>query len=73
MVMLPLNNDLSERGQILVYRGSNTGSENVIAVLEFLTPNPSTNYTTTTIQTIPSSNFARRLAPSPYHTFLAEK
>jgi hypothetical protein len=68
IVMLPLNNDLSEKGQILVCGGSNTSSENAIAVVELLTPNPSTNYTTITIQTIAFSNFARMLEPSAYHT-----
>jgi hypothetical protein len=66
MVMLPLNNDPSEKGQVLVCGGSNTSADNATTVVELLTPNPSTNYTTFTFQTIASSNFARRHAPNTY-------
>jgi hypothetical protein len=66
MVLLPLNNTTSEKGQLLVCGGSNTSGENATTVVQLLTPNPSTNYTTFTFQTIASCNFARRHAPNAY-------
>lgn len=66
MVMLPLNNDPSETGQLLVCGGSNTSADNATTVVQLLTPNPSTNYTTFTFQTIASCNFGRRHAPNTY-------
>ena len=66
MIMLPLNNDPFEKGQILVCGGSNTSSENATAIVELLTPNPSTNHTIITIKTIASSNFARMHALNAY-------
>ncbi len=66
MVLLPLNNNTSEKGQILVCGGSNTSGENATTVVQLLTPNPSTNYTTFTFQTIAPCNFARRHAPNAY-------
>src|SRR5215213_5857569 len=66
MVLLPLNNDPSEKGQILVCGGSNTAADNATIVVELLTPNPSTSYATFTFQTIAPCNFGRRHAPNTY-------
>src|SRR5215212_404310 len=66
MVLLPLNNDSSEKGQILVCGGSNSTAENATTTVELLTPNPSTNYTKFTFQTITPCNFGRRHAPNAY-------
>jgi hypothetical protein len=64
MVLLPLNNDASEKGQILVCGGSDTAAVNATTVVQLLTP--STSNTTFTFQTIASCNFARRHAPNAY-------
>jgi hypothetical protein len=66
MVLLPLNNSTSEKGKILVCGGSNTSGENATTVVQLLTPNPSTNYTTFTFQTISPCKFGRRHAPNAY-------
>jgi hypothetical protein len=66
MVMLPLNNDASEKGQLLVWGGSSTSGDTTTTVVELLTPNPSTSYTTFTFQTIAPCNFGRRHAPAAY-------
>ncbi|MGH9990330.1 MAG: galactose oxidase-like domain-containing protein, partial [Nitrososphaera sp.] len=66
MVLLPLNNNTSEKGKILVCGGSNTSGENATTVAQILTPNPSTNYTTFTFQTISPCKFGRRHAPNAY-------
>jgi hypothetical protein len=66
MVLLPLNNTTSEKGQILVCGGSNTSGENATTVVQILTPSASTNYTTFTFQTIAPCKFARRHAPNAY-------
>jgi hypothetical protein len=66
MVLLPLNNDPSEKGQILVCGGSNSTEENATTTVELLTPNPSTSYATFTFQTIAPCNFGRRHAPNTY-------
>src|SRR5918996_5058062 len=54
MVLLPLNNTTSEKGQILVCGGSNSSGENATRVVQLLTPNSTTSYTTFTFQTIAS-------------------
>ena len=67
MVLLPLNgSSSSQTGQILVCGGSNSSSDNATTVVQLLTPNPSTNNTTFTFQTIASCNFGRRHAPNAY-------
>ena len=66
MVLLPLNNNTSEKGQILVCGGSNSTADNATTVVQLLTPNPTTSYTTFTFQTIASCNFGRRHAPNAY-------
>jgi hypothetical protein len=66
MVLLPLNNTTSEKGQILVCGGSNTSGENATKVVQLLTPNSTTSNTTFTFQTIASCNFGRRHAPNAY-------
>src|SRR5215212_861772 len=66
MVLLPLNNDSSEKGQILVCGGSNSTAENATTTVELLTPNPSTSNSTFTFQAIASCNFGRRHAPNAY-------
>jgi hypothetical protein len=66
MVLLPLNNNTSEKGQILVCGGSNSSADNATTVVQLLTPNSSTSYTTFTFQTIASCNFGRRHAPNAY-------
>jgi hypothetical protein len=66
MVLLPLNNTTSQKGQILVCGGSNSAGENATTVVQILTPNPSTNYTTFTFQTISPCKFGRRHAPNAY-------
>jgi hypothetical protein len=66
MVLLPLNNNPSETGQILVCGGSQSASTNATTVVQLLTPNASTNYTTFNFQTIASCNFGRRHAPNTY-------
>jgi hypothetical protein len=66
MVLLPLNNTTSEKGKILVCGGSNSAGENATTVVQILTPNPSTNYTTFTFQTISPCKFGRRHAPNAY-------
>ena len=55
-----------KKGKILVCGGSNTSGENATTVVQILTPNPSTNYTTFTFQTISPCNFGRRHAPNAY-------
>ena len=52
MVLLPLNNDPSETGQILVCGGSDSTADNATTVVELLTPKSSTSNTTFTFQTI---------------------
>ncbi|MGH9955298.1 MAG: galactose oxidase-like domain-containing protein, partial [Nitrososphaeraceae archaeon] len=64
MVLLPLNNDPSEKGQILVCGGSNSAAENATTVVQLLTPGASN--ATFTFQTIASCNFGRRHAPNAY-------
>jgi hypothetical protein len=64
MVLLPLNNDPSEKGQILVCGGSNTAGENATTTVQLLTPSASN--ATFTFQTIASCNFGRRHAPNAY-------
>jgi hypothetical protein len=66
MVLLPLNNITSEKGQILVCGGSNSSAENATKVVQLLTPNSTTSNTTFTFQTIASCNFGRRHAPNAY-------
>ncbi len=66
MVLLPLNNDPSETGQLLVCGGSDGPNTNATTVVELLTPNPSTSNATFTFQTIAPCNFARRHAPNAY-------
>ena len=64
-VMLPLNNNPAETGQILVCGGSDGANANATTTVELLTPKPP-NYTTFTFQTIAPCNFARRHAPNAY-------
>ena len=66
MVLLPLNNDPAETGQILVCGGSKSSADNATTVVQLLKPNPSTSNTTFTFQTIASCNFGRRHAPNAY-------
>jgi hypothetical protein len=66
MVMLPLNNDPAQTGQLLVCGGSDGPEVQATTQVQLLTPNPSTNYTTFTFQTIAPCNFARRHAPNAY-------
>jgi hypothetical protein len=66
MALLPLNNDASETGQLLVWGGSDTSSTNSTTVVELLTPNSGTNNTTFSFQTIAPCNFGRRHAPAAY-------
>jgi hypothetical protein len=64
MVLLPLNNDPSEKGQLLVCGGSNSAGENATTTVQLLTPSASN--ATFTFQTIASCNFGRRHAPNAY-------
>jgi hypothetical protein len=65
MVMLPLNNDPAETGQLLVCGGSAGPMANATTLVELLTPNPP-NFTSFSFQTIASCNFGRRHAPNAY-------
>jgi hypothetical protein len=65
MVLLPLNNEPAETGQLLVCGGSNGDDAPASTEVQLLTPKPP-NYTTFTFQTIASCNFARRHAPNAY-------
>jgi hypothetical protein len=66
MALLPLNNDLSETGQLIVWGGSSNSGTNATTVVELLTPNSGTNFTTFSFQTITPCNFGRRHAPAVY-------
>jgi surface antigen len=66
MALLPLNNNASETGQLLVWGGSSTPAATATTVVELLTPNSGTNFTTFSFQTIASCNFGRRHAPAVY-------
>jgi cold shock CspA family protein len=66
MVLLPLNNDPAETGQLLVCGGSPSPGHQANTHVEILTPNPSTNNSTFTFQTIAPCNFGRRHAPNAY-------
>ena len=59
MVLLPLNNDPAETGQLLVCGGSAGPEATATTVVELLTPNPP-NYNSFTFQTIASCNFAKK-------------
>jgi hypothetical protein len=65
MVLLPLNNEPAETGQLLVCGGSNGDDAPASTAVQLLTPKPP-NYTTFTFQTIAPCNFARRHAPNAY-------
>jgi hypothetical protein len=65
MVLLPLNNDAAETGQLLVCGGSNGPAATATTAVQLLTPK-SPNYNTFTFQTIASCNFGRRHAPNAY-------
>ena len=66
MALLPLNNDASEAGQLLVWGGSNTSGDTTTTVVELLTPNSGTNNTTFSFQQIAPCNIGRRHAPAVY-------
>jgi surface antigen len=66
MALLPLNNDSSETGQLLVWGGSSNSGTTATTVVELLTPNSGTNFTTFSFQTITRCNFGRRHAPAVY-------
>jgi Domain of unknown function (DUF1929)/Bacterial Ig domain len=66
MVLLPLNNDPAEKGQLLVCGGSSSAATNATTVVELLTPTSASNYTKFSFQTIASCNFGRRHAPNAY-------
>jgi hypothetical protein len=65
MVLLPLNNEPAETGQLLVCGGSNGEDAQASTQVQLLTPK-SPNYTSFTFQTIAPCNFARRHAPNAY-------
>ncbi len=66
MTLLPLNNNASEAGQLLVWGGSDTTASTATTVVQLLTPNSGTNFTTFSFQSIASCNFGRRHAPAVY-------
>jgi hypothetical protein len=66
MALLPLNNDASEAGQLLVWGGSPSSGDNTTTVVELLTPNSGTNNTTFSFQQIAPCNIGRRHAPAVY-------